>query len=444
MKFWALSAALLPALLGTTAVMAQDASPHFALGVTGGITAFNLPSGQNGVLWGGDAKADGTKGQWMLGETLSFSTAVSLGKVGNYDAFMGATAFGTYANGSSSSTQSFSGVGFVAIPGLTTPANGSISLTTSTSAVAASATAAVGATDPQGNVYSDSQNASSGSGQGVANVSTATFGSFIIAGANTQVAGGAGSALAYAAIADTSGSIFLAAGNLDGLAISTSTQNSILYSGLDITFGASGTPDDKTSVQAYVGPSYRYIGQWNSTNTSLAVDIPEIAGTITHPLYVLNRDGTVQSNYFGGVAGANISHQVSDTVAVSFGAEGSLYYANASLKGHETVRTYGGVGPSPGFLPSQDVTVVEDAASVSQSTLAYAVRAQASATVAVKPKLNLTGTVSADYLSAVARPSGNANVTYSNGSASWSSGGGPLSFGGMLALGGSVSLTGSF
>jgi hypothetical protein len=153
----------------------------------------------------------------------------------------------------------------------------------------------------------------------------------------------------------------------------------------------------------------------------------------------------VQSNYFGGVAGANISHQVSDTVAVSFGAEGSLYYANASLKGHETVRTYGGIGPSSGgSLPSQDVTVVEDAASVSQSTLAYAIRAQASATVAVKPKLNLTGTVTADYLSAVARPSGNANVTYSNGSASWASGGGPLSFGGMLALGGTVSLTGSF
>jgi hypothetical protein len=444
MKLWALSAAVIPALLGSTAVMAQDASPHFALGVTGGITAFNLPSGQNGVLWGGDAKVDGTKGQLVLGETLSFSTAISLGKVGNYDAFMGATAFGSYANGSTASTQTFSGVGFVAIPGLTTPANGSISLTAVSSAGSASATTSVAATDPQGNVYAaktDGDSTSAGS-QGAAYVSTAGP-SFTMGGSNSSGAG-AGSALAYGAIADTSGSMFLAVGNLDGLAISTSTQNTILYSGLDITFGASGVPDDKTSVQAYAGPSYRYIGQWNTTNTSLTVDIPEIAGTITHPLYVLNRDGTVQSNYFGGVAGANISHQVSDTVAVSFGAEGSLYYANASLKGHETVRTYGGVGPSPGFVASPDVTVVEDAASVSQSTLAYAVRAQASATVAVKPKLNLTGTVTADYLSAVARPSGNANVTYSSGSASWASGGGPLSFGGMLALGGTVSLTGSF
>jgi hypothetical protein len=87
---------------------------------------------------------------------------------------------------------------------------------------------------------------------------------------------------------------------------------------------------------------------------------------------------------------------------------------------------------------------VENAASVTQSTWAYAIRGQASATMAIKPNMSLTATGTADYLSAVARPSGNANVSYSGGTASWSSGGGPLSFGGMLALGGTISLTGSF
>jgi|GEM_PF-2909496 len=441
--------ALIPALLGSTAVLAQDATPHFALSGSAGVTALNMPSGQNGVLWGGDAKATGTKGQLLIGETFSLSTAVDLGAVGDYDAFMGANVFGTYANGSSSSTQNFSGVGYVAIPGLSTPDNASITLTTTRGPGSATATAVVNETDPQNHTYTSNPTGTThavGSGQTGADVSTGggSPDSFAMSGLNTNVpVAGASSALAYGGVADSSGSIFIASGDLDGLAISTKTRNSILYAGADITFGVSRAYDEKTSVQAYAGPSYRYMGQWNSTNTGLTVDIPELDGTtVTHPLYIVDRNAVVTSNYLGGVVGANISHQVNDTVTLGVGAEGSLYYANANLKGRESVTTTGGDGIDG---PSPTVIVNEDPVNTSQSQLAYAVRGQTSATFALSPTLDLTASANVDYLSAVARPYGGANVHYDgNGGATWTSGGPHLSFGGMFAFGGSLSLNGRF
>ena len=241
--------------------------------------------------------------------------------------------------------------------------------------------------------------------------------------------------------------MFLAVGDLDGISISTSTQNSIAYAGLDITFGATGAFDAATAVQAYVGPSYRYIGQWNSTNTSLTVDLPEVGATVTHPLYSLTRDGTVSSNYLGGVVGIGLSHQVNDKVSVAFGAEGSLYYANAHLSGKDSVRIYGGNGVLG--VPSPDKTVVGDQVSVYESGIAYAIRGQTSATMALTPSVDLTATATIDYLSRVARPFGGANVAYSSNAtdanASWSSGGSTLiSYGDMFAFGGALSLTGHF
>jgi len=453
MKVWALGAALIPALMGTTAVMAQDATPHFSLSATGGVMAFNLPSGQNGVLSGGGAKVSGTNGQFVLGEMLGFSTAVSLGKVGNYDAFMGVSVFGSYANGSYASTQSFSGTGYILIPGISTPKNGSITLTTSrTQGLAGSAGATANSTNnnPQGHGSTDSIAAASavGAAQSIS-AETAIADSFTFAATNTQVtAGGVAKSLAVGAQADTSGNIFLAVGDLDGISISTTTQNTITYSGADITFGASGAPNDKTSVQAYAGPSYRYIGQWNKTNTSLSVDLPEVDPAVTHPIYSLTRDGTVSSNYLGGVVGLNLSHQASDTVTLSVGAEGSIYYTNAHLSGQDKVRIYGGNGVIN--VPSPDKTVIGDPVSVYENGIAYAVRGQASATMAMTPSMDLTATVTADYLSRVARPYGGANVAYSNDgtnvNASWSSGNGSslISYGDMLAFGGSLSLTGHF
>jgi hypothetical protein len=105
---------------------------------------------------------------------------------------------------------------------------------------------------------------------------------------------------------------------------------------------------------------------------------------------------------------------------------------------------------APGPIDSPTVLVNEAMHNVSQSTLAYAVRGQTSATVALTPSLSLTGTVAADYLSAVARPFGGANVVSSGGGSDvdWSSGSGGgnslLSFGGMVAYSGTVSLNGKF
>ena len=438
--FWPV---LVPSLLASSVALAQDPTPHFALSLGGGVAAFNLPSGQNGVQYGGNAQVTGTNGQWEIGETANISGAIDLGTINNLQTFLGISAFGTYANGNFASTQNFSGEGFVAIPGLSTPSNASITLNTSRGPGSASAGVSANDTTPQGDVLSDTSSANSGGTQTAAFVDTpGSHDSFIMGGSNAQASSNS-TALAYAGIADSSGNIFIATGDLDGLSISTSTRNTVLYSGLDLTLGVGGNADDKTSVQAYAGPSYRNISQWNSTTSSLTVDIPEVdPATVTHPLYILDRNGSVMSNYFGGVIGTNISHQVNDALSVSLGAEGSLYYATAHLTGSDTATTTGGSGAVVGGSPT--VTVADTGVSKTQSTLAYAVRGQAAATVALSPNISLTSSVAADYLSAVARPYGNASVAYSNGNAVWASGDSPLSFGGMFTYTANLSLTGRF
>lgn len=454
MKFGILLAGI-PALLCSTAVFAQDDShPYFGLSLTGGVTALALPSGQNGVQWDGDAVVTGGNADLALGGTLNLSTGIGLGKIGDYDAFMGVSIFGTYANGYSALTQEFSGVGMVYIPGLQTPDDVTINLTTSRNQAGpgpATAGATIVGNAVDSSVYGIASSAATAGpadgGQSDADVSTGAPTSFVMSGTNTEIAGGVATALAYGAMADASGSVFLAVGDLDGLSIATSVQNSIIYAGGDITFGASGTPDEDTIVQAYAGPSYRYIGQWNNMQTALSVDIPEVGGSgVTHPLYIVDRDATVSSNYFGGIFGGNVSHRVSDTVSIAFGGEAGLYYAGAYLSGSETVTTTGGIAPGP--IPSPTVTVVGDPVSVYEGALAYAVRGQTSATVALSPSIDLTASLSVDYLSHVARPVGGGTVSYSNdgtnANASFASGGTLISFGDMWAFTGALTVTGHF
>jgi hypothetical protein len=453
MKLWALSAAVIPALLGSTAVMAQDDThPFFGLGANGGVAVLKLPAGQNGVLTQGDVQGAGSD-PLMIGGTIGFNGVIGIGKVGDYDAFMGANLFATYANGSSTRTQNFSGVGLVAIPGIQTPANASINLTTSR---AAGAVASVNVVDnnPEGGNATDGFTQTTpapGNQQSASQVTAAGTGnSFVWGAANTQVsAGGVAKALAVGAAADTSGSLLLAVGDLDGLSIATSVQNTILYTGMDVTFGASGVVNDRTVAQAYIGPSYRFIDQWNKTNYSLSVDLPELAGTtVVHPLYTLDRNANVTSNYIGAVIGGSLASKVNDTVSVAFAAEGSLYYMHAALSGSDSVTIAGGSGVAG--LPYGPQTVTYGpGASAFNNGIAYAIRGQASTTVALNPNMDLTLAASVDYLSKVARPNGGADVTYTanatDANASWSSPAKPLlSFGDMWAFTLTGGVTGHF
>jgi hypothetical protein len=266
---------------------------------------------------------------------------------------------------------------------------------------------------------------------------------------NNQVsAGGVAKSLAVGAAADTSGSLFLAVGDLDGLSIATSVQNSILYSGMDITFGASGVVNDRTVAQAYIGPSYRYLGQWNQTNYSLAVDLPEVGPTVVHPLYVLDRNANVTSNYVGGVVGAGLAMKVNENISIGLAGEGSLYYTHAMLTGSDSVTISGGNGVGGVHGPTQTVTY-DAGNSAFNNGIAYAVRGQASTTVKINPNLDFTLAGTVDYLSRVARPNGGADITYTanatDANASWSSSGSPLlSFGDMWAFTVTGGVTGHF
>ncbi len=453
LAFWV---AIVPALLGTTAVVAQDG--FFAAGLSIGGGAIKLPSGQNGVLTLGDVTVTGNPDPLLPAGTLGFNAAAGLGKWGEYDAYAGLNLFATYGTASWSGTQNFSGIGTVYIPGISLPDNGSIELHTTRGDEVGIATSNVIATSPQGSNYNIDASASTVGGVG-AQSDAAVSGnadpapnSFVVAGTNTEVSAPNtnGTALAYGGIADTSGSLLIITGDLAGLSISTQTSTQVLYAGGDLTVGVSKVQDETTALQAYAGPSYRFLGQWSNTTigaTQLSVDIPEEASPTVHPLWdqTTTFNTALNSHYFGGVLGAGVSKQVSDKVSVSAGAELSGYYTLASLNGRGSVRTHDGVSPSN--VDSPDITVVQDPVNVLTHTLAFAARAQASATYALADNTGLTVAGSVDYLSAVARPYGGAAVTGSGGNASWSSGSGDnsaVSFGDMFVFTGTVTLSGQF
>jgi hypothetical protein len=466
MTFKLVSLALIPALLGSTAVYAADldAQPapddthaFFSLTANGGVAALKMPDGSNGVLFQGSGSVSDPASPILLGGTVGLGFSAGVGQVGDWDTFIGANIFGTYAQGDSTFNQKFSGVGMVAIPGVSTPSNGSINLSTSRIPGGdAHATIHVIDHDPLGGggdvtVDQDSPNLATAASS--SNVASAAH-SFIFTAANT-IGGANASSLAVGAIADSSGSLFLAVGNLDGLAIQSSISQKVLYAGGDLTFGAARAFDSTTSVQAYAGPSYRFLGTSTDMNTSLVADLPEVSGTtVVHPLYSVARDSEVGSHYFGGVIGASVSHQVTDAISVTLGGEASLYYMHSTLSGRESVSIAGGSGIGDGVNPPvigpiTPQTVNYNGRTASGDDIAYAVRGQSAVTMSVTPNIDVSLAGTVDYLSKVARTNGGADVVYTqtptSANASWASGAKSLlSFGDMWAFTGTASLTGHF
>ncbi|RYE10668.1 MAG: hypothetical protein EOP22_03425 [Hyphomicrobiales bacterium] len=447
MAFWI---AAVPALLLSTASV--QAAGFAAAGLSLGGSVIKLPSGQNGILTSGGVTVGGDAEPLIYAPNVGFNAAVGLGKWGEYDAFAGLNLFASYGGSSASLTQTFSGIGTVYIPGLSLPDDGAITLGTSQGSSLLSSQAAYNVVN---NPPTNNQITDAGAGSTLPNVAGQTAGqvtisnggeAFVVGGMNTD---GDGSALAYGGIADPTGSLLIITGDLDGLSISTNTTTRVLYAGGDITVGVTKLHDSETSVQAYAGPSYRYLGQWTNTDTtaaSMTVNIPEVPNSPTlHPLWIQETTGTtsLSSHYFGGVAGAGMSRQVAEGTTLSIGAEASLYYLQSHLAGGGSVTTRDGQPPN-----SPLATVVYDPVDVMDGGLAFAVRGQASASfvVAENLTLGLTGTV--DYLSKVARPyAGAAVVTAADGDVSWSSsdaGNTLISFGDMFVFTGAVSLNGHF
>ena len=384
----------------------------------------------------------------LYGITLGFSASTALGQWGDVDAYVGLSGFATFVTGDFSKTYDFTGPGVVIVQGGAGPNLGAISIATSSSPGDADSSVSITDVSPQGNVPIVGLVAGSGPAPSVQDVTFVSGAgqSFAWGGAQTLVSVSDARAAAYAAIADTNGGIFIAAGNLDGLSIGTTYRTEALYGGGDLTFGISGRGDGDVTLQGYVGPSYRYLGQRNSSTSAISVDVPEYANTTTvFPLFGMSSTEELGTHYIGGVIGASATIQLDENSSFTLGGELGGYYTKTALNSSGTYTVEGG-GPIPYILQ----TVTSEGATEEDDGYALAARGTAVYTVALNEntQLNFSGMI--DYLSNVAQPSVNAVVMgydgTDTGSVTYASGGDNprIGWGNMFSFTGAITLTGQF
>ncbi|HEY0918577.1 hypothetical protein [Devosia sp.] len=422
---------LLPGLVLSTVggVMAQDATvPVYALTGTGGVTAFNLPAFDSGVL--GHSIDDP-----LFGGMLGANFTAGIGQAGDLDVLLSFGVFGAFASGATGSwTDTFDASDSgVVVTGLSTPDAGSITLdpggpTDVTVNGANGANITMGVLGPDSNVAAVSPDAPG----------------FI----NGWGTAGAGGEAAYGAIADESGGIFVGAGEIDGLAITTEVSRSVFYGGADLTLGLAGNKHGDTGFVVYGGPSYRGLRQ--DMTTAMTIDVPEVgASVLTHPEFGISVDDTLTSHYFGGVLGGNVSFNTSPGMLLTLGAEGGLYNVRSSWDGRDTYSTCCGDVTTPLATTSPELTVMgpllEDDL---EDAVAFALRGNAALSWAVDESRTFTLGGNVEYLSRVATVSHDDFVTTGN-SDDWTNGD-PVAasttfgWGEMWNYGITASLTGHF
>ena len=391
-----LYALLLATSLASTATLAQEASTR-SYGLTFGPSFFSLPDMDTGVVSTAPGNFPSSVGGRGVGANFGLSGGIGIGSFGGFDAAIGLSGFATVGLSSSSVVNTFTGPGVVTIAGYTTPGNANIALATNSVPGNSSASAVITHTNPQGGGELINVNNPVNAG-GVVN----DYGASIAAGSNSFALGGVvtqqgavNSAAAYAAVAASDGGIFFAAGDLTGLAVTTSVARSVIYTGADLSVAMSTNTGDM-AIQGYAGPSYRLLSQ--SSKTTISVDIPEASpSATTFPTYSMIRDEQLTSNYFGGIVGLNLSKPISDAMIFSLGVEGGVYYVHDSLEGHESYTIAGGA------LSSVPLTTVRNANGISMASdgLAWSAKVSPSITVALASNRQLTFSGAVDYLSRV-------------------------------------------
>lgn len=454
-------------LLGTTAlvqaadpaqapVYVDDARPFFSITGTVGGVVMDLPDG--GGLFLGEGAND--PNDLLLGGTVGISAAAGTGEIFGLQSFIGINAFGTYAFGNFNKTSEFTGPGVVVMQGGAGPEFATISIGTSSGNASASASVNSFHINPQTGGESAVVTGDAG-GPGAGDVAYTSNGgtgnSFQWGGVQTGV-NGTGSATAYAALADTNGGVFIAAGNLDGLTLTQNYTTEAIYAGADVTFGVTGQ-NGTTTLQGYVGPSYRYLNQRNSMNSTMLVDVPEYENLGEFPLLSMTSNETYTSHYAGGIAGLMATIPTSATTAITLGVEGGAYYTMASMDSDGQYRVWGGslADPDgPGPLPDPgpdpvDLQIVDaNGETYEAQTIAFAARGTAAYTMAIASNAQLTFSGTVDYLSAVAMAAVNTSIGGydgdDDGTVTYQSGGtnDRIAWGQMVNFSGSVSLTGQF
>lgn len=450
----------LPFLLASTATFAADlgipqsvttSGPGYTLTATGGVVAFGMPSRDTGVVTAGAGTFDPSTSPIDFGLMGALSGSMDLGKSGNTNLTLGFNIFGALATGSDTATDTFTGPGVVIIPGYTAPNASSLTITTSANPGVASSShvnATNGASTPA--ILADT-----GAGPGEQDVETVTptTNGFVFEEASTRTTPGITDAMGYVGIADTSGGIFIGAGDLTGLKVSTTEQSTVFYTGADVTLGASGNLDSGPSVQVYGGPSVRYLSQHNVSTTSVNIN-PFVPGNTLSVFSMASADD-LKTTYFGGLGGISFTTDIGDKMKLTLGGEGGLYYSQSSLSGSQTFsvpQTQDTAAPGS-LVPAQSVTAANNI-SGSDNGIAYTVTGKGSVSYDLSDTMQVSFGASAQYLSRVptvqnAAPTiatntyaggNNGTITYTSAATNPPS----ISFGSMWNLGGTVSLTNHF
>jgi len=454
----------LPFLLASTATFAADlgipqsvttSGPGYTLTATGGVVAFGMPSRDTGVVTAGAGTFDPSTSPIDFGLMGALSGSMDLGKSGNTNLTLGFNIFGALATGSDTATDTFTGPGVVIIPGYTAPNASNLTITTggtpgvtSTSSV----TAHNGTHNP-----SITADTTPGPGEQDAEALTQTEAGFVFQEASTRTTPSVADSAGYVGIADTSGGIFIGAGDLTGLKVSTTEQSTVFYTGADVTLGAGGNLDSGSSVQVYGGPSVRYLAQHNTTTTTVNI-APFVPGNTLSPFTMASMDD-LTTTYYGGMAGASFTTDIGNKMKLTLGGEGGLYYSQSSLSGSQTfsvpaTQTSGVNGGLAGATtPAQSVTAANNI-SGSDNGVAYTVTGKGSVSYDLSDTMQVSFGASAQYLSRVptvqnAAPTiatntyaggNNGTITYTSAATNPPS----ISFGSMWNLGGTVSLTNHF
>lgn len=420
--------ALLTSVAFVGPAAAQDAT--FTLSATGGVIGLNIPNFDSGVF------GHSSTGP-LFGGMVAGSVTAGLGPVGEYDGFITLSGFGAFATSMGGTyVDTFNGPdGVVVIYGLTTPgAPSEIDLS--------GATASADVTGP-GTANNTSVSTVGGAVGNVNTVSPDGTG-FILTSATDD---GAAAGSAYGGIGSSTGGIFIASGDFDGLEVTTEVSRSVFYGGVDLTAGLGGSLDNGAGLQVYAGPSYRGILQTNLTGVS--VNIPEEpASAITHAEWHMDREDVIKSHYLGGVLGGSLSIPTDTGVVYSLGVEGGLYSVMASWTGQDTYSTCCGFDDLGD--PSPDISVTADPVTGAfANQIAFAARGNASASWGIGEGRFITLGAGLEYLSHVAAVSHGSSTTVNTEDEDWVAADGTMttttmSWGHMLNATVTASISGTF
>lgn len=364
--------------------------------VSAGVMVFDLPE-ISGNFIDLQHSADGAAGFGAIDLRLG------LGSVSDFDLFAGASLYGALGESSSSSTTTFSGAGTFSASTFT-PSTGTINLTPSPAAAGFDATASLGAAFTSVGV---------GTVPGGANQ---TFGVSPTASGDGRVFAGATStngnkAAGYGAVLDPNGFTFLATGDIDSLAVTSSVSEQFFFGGADLTIGLGSGSQGATAFSGYVGPSYRNLSR--DITRTLSIDIAEVTPSGEFPQFAISNAETLKTNYFGAVAGIGATYTADGGVVFGLGAELGLYGYRADYSGSQSVTFPTNVN---GVLSPVDYQVGPGFGGTA-SGMAWSAEVQGSVDVPVRENVTLGLAGSINYLSAAPGLSGTApqyNVSAAN------------------------------